>query len=36
MMEPKRRGLAEAILRRIKAAEGLSPDVRDIVERSLV
>jgi aminopeptidase N len=36
MMEPKRRGLAEAILRRIQAAEGLSPDVRDIVERSLV
>jgi aminopeptidase N len=35
IMEPKRRGLAEAILRRIQAAEGLSPDVRDIVERSL-
>jgi aminopeptidase N len=34
MREPKRRGLAEAILQRIQAAEGLS-DVRDIVERSL-
>jgi aminopeptidase N len=35
MMEPIRRQLAEAALRRVKAAESLSPDVRDIVERSL-
>jgi aminopeptidase N len=35
MMEPKRRRLAEAMLRRIQAAENLSPDLRDIVERSL-
>jgi hypothetical protein len=35
MMEPERRRVAEATLRRIQAAESLSPDVRDIVERSL-
>ena len=35
MMEPGRRRLAEAALRRVEAAENLSPDVKDIVERSL-
>jgi aminopeptidase N len=35
MMEPKRRQLAQAMLQRIQAAESLSPDVRDLVERSL-
>jgi aminopeptidase N len=35
MMEPKRRGLAEAALRRVQKATGLSPDVKDIVDRSL-
>ncbi len=35
MMEPRRRQLAEAALRRVLAAENLSPDVRDIGERSL-
>jgi aminopeptidase N len=35
MMEPKRRQLAKAMLQRIQAAAGLSPDVRDIIERSL-
>ena len=34
-MEPVRRGLAEAQLRKIAAAQPLSPDVRDIVTRSL-
>ena len=35
LMEPKRRQLAELTLERIRAAPILSPDVRDIVERSL-
>jgi aminopeptidase N len=35
MMEPRRRRLAEGSLRRVEAAENLSPDVRDIVERCL-
>ncbi|MEA2856644.1 MAG: aminopeptidase [Methylobacteriaceae bacterium] len=35
MMEPVRRQFAEAALRRVQAAENLSPDVKDIVERSL-
>ncbi|MGY2048771.1 aminopeptidase N [Methylobacterium sp. JK268] len=35
MMEPGRRGLAEARLRAIAAAPGLSPDVGDIAGRSL-
>jgi aminopeptidase N len=34
-LEPSRRGLAEAMLRRVAAAPTLSPDVRDIVTRSL-
>ena len=34
-LEPTRRAAAEAQLRRVAAAEQLSPDVRDIVERSL-
>ena len=34
-LEPGRRARAEAELRRIAAADGLSPDVRDIVDRSL-
>ena len=34
-LEPGRRALAEAALRRVSAAHGLSPDVRDIVDRSL-
>jgi aminopeptidase N len=34
-LEPKRRGLAEAALRRIADCDKLSADVRDIVERSL-
>jgi aminopeptidase N len=35
IMEPNRRAKAEAALRRVAAAGKLSPDVRDIVERSL-
>jgi aminopeptidase N len=35
MMEPGRRRLAQATLQRIQAAQNLSPDVRDIVDRSL-
>ena len=35
MMEPRRRQVAEAMLRRIQSAESLSADVRDIVDRSL-
>jgi aminopeptidase N len=35
MMEPRRRQVAEAMLRRIQSAENLSADVRDIVDRSL-
>jgi aminopeptidase N len=35
MMEPGRRALAEAALRRIADAPDLSPDVSDIVLRSL-
>ncbi|MBV9394578.1 MAG: DUF3458 domain-containing protein, partial [Methylobacteriaceae bacterium] len=35
MMEPERRQLAQATLQRIQAARNLSPDVRDIVDRSL-
>jgi aminopeptidase N len=34
-MEPKRRTLAKAALRHVAAAAGLSPDVKDIAERSL-
>jgi aminopeptidase N len=34
-MEPTRRRAAEGSLRRVQAAENLSPDVRDIVDRSL-
>ena len=34
-MEPQRRGRAEAALRRIAERTGLSPDVADIVLRSL-
>ena len=34
-LEPGRRGKAEAELRRVAAAQALSTDVRDIVERSL-
>jgi aminopeptidase N len=34
-MEPGRRAKAEQALRRVAAIEGLSPDVRDIVDRSL-
>ncbi len=34
-LEPQRRGLAEAALRRVIAQHRLSPDVKDIVERSL-
>jgi aminopeptidase N len=34
-LEAGRRGKAEAALRRIKAAPGLSRDVTDIVERAL-
>jgi aminopeptidase N len=34
-LEPRRRGLAEAALRRVSAHGRLSPDVKDIVERSL-
>ncbi len=34
-LEPRRRGLAEAALRRVIAHGRLSPDVKDIVERSL-
>ena len=34
-MEPQRRAKAEAALRRVAAVQGLSPDVRDIVDRSL-
>jgi aminopeptidase N len=34
-MEPERRRLAQATLQRIQAAQNLSPDVRDIVDRSL-
>ncbi len=34
-LEPGRRALAEAALRRVQAIAQLSPDVRDIVERSL-
>lgn len=35
MMEPRRCRLAEAMLRRIQGVASLSPDVRDIVDRSL-
>jgi aminopeptidase N len=35
MMEPKRRRPAEATLQHIQAAQSLSPDVRDIADRSL-
>jgi aminopeptidase N len=35
ILEPGRRRLAEAALRQVAAAAALSPDVRDIVERSL-
>ena len=34
-LEPGRRQAAERALRRVAATDGLSPDVRDIVERSL-
>jgi aminopeptidase N len=34
-MEPKRRALAKAALRHVAGAAGLSPDVKDIAERSL-
>ena len=34
-LEPRRRGLAEAALRRVHRHGRLSPDVKDIVERSL-
>jgi len=34
-LEPTRRGLAEAMLKRIASRTALSPDVRDIVTRSL-
>ncbi|HEX3496843.1 MAG TPA: aminopeptidase N, partial [Methylocella sp.] len=34
-MEPKRRSLAKAALRHVADAAGLSPDVKDIAERSL-
>jgi aminopeptidase N len=34
-MEPKRRSLAKAALRHVAGAAGLSPDVKDIAERSL-
>jgi aminopeptidase N len=34
-MEPGRRAKAEAALQQVAAAQGLSPDVRDIVDRSL-
>jgi aminopeptidase N len=35
IMEPRRRSAAEKSLLRVQAAENLSPDVRDIVDRSL-
>jgi aminopeptidase N len=35
IMEPARRGKAEAALRRVASLSKLSPDVRDIVDRSL-
>ncbi|WP_163571380.1 aminopeptidase N C-terminal domain-containing protein, partial [Klebsiella pneumoniae] len=34
-MEPGRRSLAQAALTRVANTSNLSPDVRDIVERSL-
>ena len=34
-MEPTRRAMAQAALQRVAAVQGLSPDVRDIVDRSL-
>ncbi|ACB94500.1 aminopeptidase N [Beijerinckia indica] len=34
-LETKRQGLAEAALRRVASVSGLSPDVKDIAERSL-
>ena len=34
-LEPVRRGLAKAELRRVANVSGLSSDVKDIVERSL-
>lgn len=34
-LEPKRQALAEAALRRVAARDALSPDVQDIVSRSL-
>jgi hypothetical protein len=34
-MEPERRRLAQATLQSIQATHNLSPDVRDIVDRSL-
>jgi aminopeptidase N len=35
MLEPMRRGRAEAALQRVAAAPSLSPDVDDIVQRAL-
>jgi aminopeptidase N len=35
LLEPTRRALAEAALRKVAAVQSLSPDVKDIVERSL-
>ncbi len=35
MLEPGRRGLAEAALRRVGSVQSLSPDVKDIAQRSL-
>src|SRR6266849_11222268 len=35
VLEPERRGLAQAALRRVAAAPSLSPDVSDIVQRAL-
>jgi aminopeptidase N len=35
VLEPARRGLAQAALRRVSATASLSPDVSDIVQRSL-
>jgi aminopeptidase N len=35
-LEPNRRARAEAALRRVAAFANLSPDVRDIVDRSLI
>ena len=35
MLEPVRRNLAEQALRKVQSADGLSVDLRDIIERSL-